>query len=269
MKKNSDLNKNEKRRPALKIPRVEAKQKIEAQIVKAGSIPNVSVNENEDANRWYEYTAELLRQIFTTDDITDKFTGKSGCYFGGDISVGHFLKRLQSIYDRVDLFPEEIDDIQQKSAEINSNEIIENIAKKFHSFCKQIRIRHDDRTTIDINDEYDVQDIMHALLRLYFDDIRPEEWTPSYAGSSSRMDFLLKREKTVIEIKKTRGGLGKKELGEQLAIDIMKYRAHPDCKTLICFVYDPEDRIINPKSLETDLGKPINGMDVKVYISQK
>ena len=28
-----------------------------------------------------------------------------------------------------------------------------------------------------------------------FDDIRPEEYTPSYAGGSSRIDFLLKDEK--------------------------------------------------------------------------
>ena len=49
----------------------------------------------------------------------------------------------------------------------------------------------------------------------------------------------------------------------------MKYTAHPDCNTLICFVYDPEERIVNPKGLETDLGKPINEMNVKVFISQK
>ena len=39
---------------------------------------------------------------------------------------------------------------------------------------------------------------------LYFDDIRAEEWTPSYAGKCARVDFLLKNEKIVIEVKKTR-----------------------------------------------------------------
>lgn len=43
-----------------------------------------------------------------------------------------------------------------------------------------------------LEDEYDVQDLPHALLLLYFDDVRAEEWTPSYAGKSARMDFLLK-----------------------------------------------------------------------------
>jgi REase_DpnII-MboI len=52
-----------------------------------------------------------------------------------------------------------------------------------------------------MKDEYDVQDSLHALLKLHFDDVRREEWTPSYAGSQSRMDFLLKREKIVVETK--------------------------------------------------------------------
>ena len=56
----------------------------------------------------------------------------------------------------------------------------------------------------EIKDEYDVQDLLNALLRLNFDDVRPEEYTPSYAGSSTRVDFLLKKEKIVIEVKKTR-----------------------------------------------------------------
>ena len=62
-------------------------------------------------------------------------------------------------------------------------------------------------TTLDVEDEYDVQDLLHALLRLYFKDIRPEEWTPGYAGTSSSMDFLLHPEEIVIEVKKTRKGL--------------------------------------------------------------
>src|SRR5262249_13389385 len=49
--------------------------------------------------------------------------------------------------------------------------------------------------------EYDVQDLLHALLRPWVADIRPEEFTPSYAGSSTRMDFLLPKYKIVLELK--------------------------------------------------------------------
>ena len=88
---------------------------------------------------------------------------------------------------------------------------------------------------------------------MYFDDVRPEEWTPSYAGKSARMDFLLKNEEIIIEVKRTRESLGDKELGDQLIIDIDRYKVHPNCKKLICFVYDPEGRIGNPNGIIKDL----------------
>ena len=133
--------------------------------------------------------------------------------------------------------------------------LIENLMDKFHLVAKQLRQRYNERETLDIKDEYDVQDLFQGLLRIYYEDIRAEEWNPSYAGGSSRSDFLLKDEKIIIEVKKTRSTLKSKQLGEQLIVDIAKYKTHPDCKTLICFVYDPEGYIINPKGIENDLNK--------------
>ena len=96
-----------------------------------------------------------------------------------------------------------------------------------------MRSRHNNRSTLEINDEYDVQNLFHSLLTLYFDDIRREESNPSYAGANSRSDFLLKSEQTIIEIKKTRAGLKNKQLGEELTLDIHQYQTHPDCKTTV------------------------------------
>ena len=79
------------------------------------------------------------------------------------------------------------------------------------------------------------------------------------------MDFLLKSEKVVIEVKKTRKSLSTKEVGEELLVDIATYTAHPDCKTLVCFVYDPEAYIGNPIGLENDLAKQ-SRKDFKVIV---
>lgn len=142
-----------------------------------------------------------------------------------------------------------------------------NLFDKFHQIVRQLRYRYDSRETLDVQDEYDMQNLLHSLLHLYFDDIRPEEWTPSYAGKSSRMDFLLKDYKIIIEVKKTRKGLTEKELGTQLIDDIARYKSHPDCETLICFTYDPEGLIGNPRGLENDLNRQDeNGLNVKVII---
>lgn len=138
------------------------------------------------------------------------------------------------------------------------------IFSSFHKVVRQLRSRHSNRKSLEIKDEYDVQDLLNALLRIYFDDIRPEECTPSYAGRPARVDFLLKNEKIVIEVKKTREGLGDKELGEQLIIDIDKYKTHPDCEKLVCFVYDPEERIHNPIGIMNDLNKRHDGFAIVI-----
>jgi len=156
-----------------------------------------------------------------------------------------------------------------KTSDKNDIFLLETIMDRFHLVAKQLRQRYNERETLDIKDEYDTQDLFHSLLRIYYDDIRAEEWNPSYAGGSTRSDFLLKKEQVVIEIKKTRSSLKSKQLGEQLIIDIAKYKSHPDCKTLYCFVYDPEGYINNPRGIENDLNDDSKEMKVKVKIIPK
>jgi hypothetical protein len=144
---------------------------------------------------------------------------------------------------------------------------VEALCEKFHTVARQLRERHGGRGTIDVSDEYDVQDLLHSLLRIFFDDVRPEEWAPSFAGASSRMDFLLKKEQIVVEVKRSRATLGAKEVGEELLADIARYSAHPDCKTLVCFVYDPEGRVRNPRAVEKDLEtRSTKSMAVRVFV---
>ena len=145
--------------------------------------------------------------------------------------------------------------------------ILEEIFEHFHRFSIQLSKRHANRSTVTIKDEYDVQDLLHAVLRLHFDDVRPEEWVPSYAGGNKRMDFLLKESKIAIEVKMTRDGLKDKEIGEQLLIDIANYKQHPDVDSLYCFVYDKDNLVYNPVGLETDLEKESSeDFQVKVFV---
>lgn len=151
-----------------------------------------------------------------------------------------------------------------KPQDVSKELLLNIIFNKFHNVVHQLRNRYQARPKLEVDDEYDVQDLLHALLRLHFDDIRKEEWTPSYAGGASRMDFLLKEEQIVIEAKRTRKGLADAELGKQLIVDKEKYKAHPDCKRLICFTYDPESKIVNPQGIINDLNK--NEPDFRVDI---
>jgi hypothetical protein len=140
------------------------------------------------------------------------------------------------------------------------------LAESFHSVVLRLRHRRTRREPVIINDEYDVQYVFDALLTSRFADVRPEEWTPSYAGGASRVDFFLKNESMFVETKMTRDGLTDRKLGDELIIDIAHYTQTTDCKALLCFVYDPEHRLKNPRGLENDLTKQHDGLPVWVVI---
>lgn len=205
----------------------------------------------------------LERRLPTNSSYTANFKSSIKQGYVGTVKAG--IGILKSL--RQDLAEGAFSEQSQEKEE-SFVQSIERIADGFHMVAKQLRTRHDGRETIDVTDEYDVQDLFHALLRLYFADVRPEEWTPSYAGKSARMDFLLKEYSTVIESKMTRKGLSDKEIGSQLIEDIARYKAHPDCSLLYCFVYDPDGRISNPKGIENDLSDTSGDLKVLVRVRQ-
>ena len=49
---------------------------------------------------------------------------------------------------------------------------------------------------------------------------------------------------SVIELKFVRDRTHAKRIGDELIIDIEHYRVHPQCKTLGCVVYDPDNLLI-------------------------
>lgn len=145
-------------------------------------------------------------------------------------------------------------------------DIVTTICRRFPLFARQLQVRRRDvkgenpkkkspRPTIEMKDEYDVQDALHAVLCLFFEDIRPEPWTPDFGGSQNRVDFLLSQEEIVIEVKHMGSRLTQRDVADQLIIDERYYRRMVSCKRLVCLVYDPELRCKNPVALESDLSK--------------
>jgi hypothetical protein len=183
-----------------------------------------------------------------------------------DCAIG-VLESPEYLEQLLETIEETGENTEQQKLTVKALQRVLQLCRRFHLVARQLQARHSSRSTLMVEDEYDVQDLFGSLLRLDFDDVRKEEWTPSYAGKSARVDFLLKRENIVIEIKKTRASLAAKEVGDQLLIDIGRYKAHPGCNTLVCFVYDPEGRIGNPAELEDDLSGLHDRINVHVVIA--
>ena len=258
-------------------PREEVRKSLRERIDEARNIaptPITAINELKGAvareKQWREYNYELLSRIFSTSEhlfdyqlLKTPLDRVEDRYYDTDFkvivarlhkTVEGQVECLESIVNRLDLIPDT--PAAKMAVEVAQGQAaIVRLAERFHRIVGQLQKGHNGRPTLDVNDEYDVQDLFHALLMLFFDDIRPEEWTPSYAGGASRIDFLLPELETVVEIKKTRPSLSTKDLGEQLLVDIAKYKGHPNCRNIFCMVYDPEGRIANPRGVENDLNK--------------
>jgi hypothetical protein len=210
-------------------PREEVHKSLRERIDEARNIaptPITAVGELKMAvareKQWREYNSELLSRIFSTfEHATDYQLSQTVLdrvedrYYDADLKVlvARLHKTIQdqvacleSIVNRLDLIP----DTPAAEMAVNvaqGHAAIVRLAERLHRVVGQLRNRHNRRATLAVNDEYDVQDLFHALLTLFFDDIRQEEWTPSYAGGASRIDFLLREIETVVEIKKTRPSL--------------------------------------------------------------
>lgn len=240
---------------------------------------------SQKINRWVYRVNIFLKENISTEvavEFNNECSGAPSIDWYENICspLNSGIIILESIKNDIDQNPEFWENYFSKNKtiqktlshpEVNSSiYIVRKICSRFHIVAKQLRDhRHENRDTIIIEDEYDVQDLLHALLKIFFDDIRSEEYTPSYAGGSSRIDFLIKSEKIAIETKKTRKGLKGKQIADQLIIDIDRYKAaHPDCEILFCFVYDPENLIQNPIGFEKDINEKHKG-EAEVLVCPK
>lgn len=119
---------------------------------------------------------------------------------------------------------------------------------------------------IQIENEYDVQHIMYAVVKALYPSARREVNQDTGYGTV-RYDILIKEIDTVIEIKCSRPDHTDRKLLRELGEDGYFY----DCSRLLMYVYDKEQKIQDVDSfvhaLERDRAKA--GKVVKVYVEQK
>lgn len=251
------------------------------------------INTKQEQKEWWDafidwdiYNVELIKQAFDRPDNSyveeyKRSTGGGGIYFSGTYKPPTLKESIESARDEMKFqvrklkwFYEKIDLLKTSENLVKSDnmkhkfDLLITLLSRFHKVAQELRDRRQGKETLIIKDEYDVQDLLNALLNLHFDDIRKEDFSPSNAGGNSRLDFVLKKEKIIIEVKMSSDRLKAKELGEELLIDIGRYKEYPDCKDLVIFIYDKGDHIRNKKGLITDLEKQsTNDWKITVVIS--
>jgi len=176
----------------------------------------------------------------------------------------------------LDNIVEYVKTLPNPSLSVKKEELSESIQHIFHTIKHFTSIsssltkngRRKGHTEITIDDEYDVQDLLHVMLKPRFPKIREEVPVDGMIDHHFlKIDFLLSDDKIAIECKFNKGK-NINDLRKQIADDIMIYSKHFDCENLIFFVYDKELLITNPNAFEQDYTQSmrIGDKELQIYL---
>jgi hypothetical protein len=145
-------------------------------------------------------------------------------------------------------------------------ELLTSCLRRLPSALRPLAVRRRDAEPFHVRTEYDMQDVVEALLRSFYPDVRPEERTQSHAGSGSVMDFLIRDAGVAVEVKVTRQGRGERQIKQELLVDINDYQRHSSVQTLIAVVYDIAATFSNSTGFERDMTSRRDALDVVVIV---
>lgn len=176
------------------------------------------------------------------------------------------LKGVESIMENVISIIEDENNNVKLSHVKNKMDILTDIFQNFDRFAHQLKERQNNAKAIEIDDEYSVQDFVHAILRLHFDKVDNEYPLPPYCGKASRIDFFLKEERIGIEVKYASKDLTANKLRKQLIEDKEQYVKSGLFNEIIFFIYNPLLALCKPEVF-MDIEENVNDCTVRVIFS--
>lgn len=207
---------------------------------------------------WEEIVRITLSKLFPLKEYDKKFLRIFHTMRGGMCTAERYTKDYRTNFaESIAFLQAKIKEIQEWDEETLNETAplaqVIGICERFSCSLGPLGKRRTGHAPYIINDEYDMQDIFHAYLSLFFDDIVPEERMPKVADSASIIDFFLKDSGIGIELKLTGSGKTKKDFKKELIQDMTDYQALPGINQLVFFIYDPGKVVDHPKLFEQEL----------------
>lgn len=147
---------------------------------------------------------------------------------------------------------------------------LDHLLRRLPRVVRQLRSRHGQRPPFCVADEHDLEDLLRALLPMYFDTVRLESRTPSYA-LTTRTDFLVVPEGEerflAVTVKRAAPDRDEAALTVQWAEDTTYYQGRRDCHALVGLVHDPEGLLRDPDTLETAWSRSPGDLQVHCVIA--
>lgn len=113
--------------------------------------------------------------------------------------------------------------------------------------------RYNNRPPFNVEDEYDLQDLLDGVLRLFDRDVEREDFAPKVSGTGSRLDWSLRTLGIAVEAKFCRRRDSQRKVRDELLADLATFRSHPKTDGFLAVVYDPNFTLENPVGFIKDL----------------
>lgn len=155
-----------------------------------------------------------------------------------------------------------------KSADEVVRDILNNYSNAIQKIIKNRRKGH---PNFEIEDEYDVQDILYVILKSVFPNLRDEDAIPKVGVKTTKIDLIIREERILVEVKMIKEkDSNETHFIEQLKVDFESYHECKWLRKLFCFVYDPYKKtrdISNFHDLNGDRTKGEHNFNVEVIVA--
>lgn len=162
--------------------------------------------------------------------------------------------------------------VQEKKQDM---ETLEKLISNFNLYLHNMfRVEPENKATLQkdvleqiiINNEYDIQHMMYAVVKSIYPSAR-REVVQDTGYVSVRFDIIIEEIDTIIEIKCTRKDHTEKQLYRELGEDGFFYK----CSTLIMYIYDKQGVIKDVENFTKSLSKTKKtaGKEVRVIVAQE
>lgn len=208
--------------------------------------------------------AVLIKAVFDIDTVseTELNPALQAVTAGTDIDV-----QLQILLEDIETTLLNIRYINK-----SADEVVRDILNNFsNAIQKIIKNRRKDHSNFEIEDEYDVQDILYVILKSVFPNLRDEDAIGKVGGKTTKIDLIIREERILVEVKMIKEkDSNETHFIEQLKVDFESYHECKWLRKLFCFVYDPYKKtrdISNFHDLNGERTKGEHNFNVEVIVA--
>jgi hypothetical protein len=154
----------------------------------------------------------------------------------------------------------------------SADEVVRDILNNFsNAIQKIIKNRRKGHPNFEIEDEYDVQDILYVILKSVFPNLRDEDAIGKVGAKTTKIDLIIREERILVEVKMIKEkDSNETHFIEQLKADFESYHECKWLRKLFCFVYDPYKKtrdISNFNDLNGERTKGEHNFNVEVIVT--